>query len=167
MVHREGTIIALYLRPDRSDLLFATRELARDMQILSMLSMLKLRRFAWYPIGAADVSQFFAYSDEPGTMLVWTDADWSGNELTCKSMSAGAVQLEYYGNEAWSVVQQVVSFSSDENESYASEMSKVDRWETLDHRWNQIRRSGAYPETRAKGVAEQTNPSCRKSARYG
>ena len=53
-------------------------------------------------------------------------------------------------------LQQVVSFSSDENESYATEMSKVDRWETLGHRWNQIRRSGAYPETRAKGVAEQT-----------
>ena len=50
----------------------------------------------------------------------------------------------------------MVSFSSDENESYATEMSKADRWETLDHRWNQIRRSGAYPQTRAKGVAEQT-----------
>ena len=35
-------------------------------------------------------------------------------------------------------------------------MSKADRWETLDHRWNQIRRSGAYPETRAEDVAEQT-----------
>ena len=44
----------------------------------------------------------------------------------------------------------MVSFSSDENESYATEMSKADRWETLDHRWNQI------PETRAKVVAEQT-----------
>ena len=156
MVRREGTRIALYLGPDRSDLLFATKELARDMQILSMLSTLKLRRFAWYLISAADVSPFFAYSDEPGTMLVWTDADWSGNELTCKSTSAGAVQLEYYGIEAWSVLQQVVSFSSDENESYATEMSKADRWETLDHRWNQIRWSGAYPETRAEDVAEQT-----------
>ena len=146
-MHRE---IAPYLGPDRFDLLFAARELARDMQILSMLSTLKLRRFAWYPIGAADVSQFFAYSDEPGTMLVWTDADWSGDELTCKSTSAGAVQLEYYVIEPWSVFQQVVSFSSDENESYATEMSKADRWETLDHRWNQI------PETRAKVVAEQT-----------
>ena len=42
VVHREGTKIALYLGPDRSDLLFATRELARDMQILSMLSTQKL-----------------------------------------------------------------------------------------------------------------------------
>ena len=75
MVHREGTRIALYLGPDRSDLLIATKELARDMQ-----STLTLRRFAWYLIGAADVSPFFAYSDEPGTMLVWTDVDWSGNE---------------------------------------------------------------------------------------
>ena len=69
--------IALYLGPDRFDLLFATKELARDMQTLSMLSTLKLRRFAWYLIGAADVSPFFAYSDEPGTMsgLVLTGAE--------------------------------------------------------------------------------------------
>ena len=76
--------------------------------------------------------------------------------MTCKSTSAGAVQLENYGIEAWSVVQQVVSFSSDENESCVTEMSKADRWEMLDHRWNQIRRSGAYSETRAEDVAEQT-----------
>ena len=97
MVHREGMKVAPYLEPDRLHLLFATKELVRDMQTLSMLSMLKLRRFAWYFSSAADVSPFFAYSDEPGTMLVWTVADWSGNELTCKSASAGAVQLEYQG----------------------------------------------------------------------
>ena len=51
--------------------------------------------------------------------------------MTCKSASGGAVQLEYYGIEAWSVVQQVVSFSSDESGSYATKTSKVDRWETL------------------------------------
>ena len=136
------------------------------MQILNMLLTLELRRFAWYAIGAADVSPFFAYSDEPGTMLVWTDPDWSGNELTCKSTSAGAVQLEYYGIEAWSVVQQMVSFSSDKQESFATKKSKSNRWETLDHRGNQIRRSGAYPETRAEDVAEQTIQAVEKGARY-
>ena len=83
MVHREGMRIAPY--QTGCDLLFATKELARDMQTLSTLSTLKLRLFAWYLSSAADVSPFFAYSDEPGTMLVWTDADWSVNELTCKS----------------------------------------------------------------------------------
>ena len=78
MVHRESTRIALYLGSDRFDLQFATKELAQDMQTLSMLSTLKLRRFAWYLIGAADVSPFFAYSDELSTMLVWADAYWSG-----------------------------------------------------------------------------------------
>ena len=99
---------------------------------------------------------FFACSDEPGTTLVWTDSDWSGNELMYKSTSAGAVHVEYYGIEAWSAVQQVVSFSTDENESYATEMSKADHWETMGHRWNQIHWSGAYPETRAEDVAERT-----------
>ena len=162
MVHREGMRVAPYLRPDRFDLLFATKEFAQHILALSMLSTLKLRRFAWYLSGAADVSPFFAYSDEPGTMLVWADADWSGNKMTCKAASAGAVQPENYGIEAWSVVQQVVSFSSDKNESYATEMLKADRWETLDHRWNQIRMSGAYPETRAEDAAEQTTQAVEK-----
>ena len=35
-------------------------------------------------------------------------------------------------------------------------MSEADRWETLGHRWDQIRWSGAYPETRAEDVAEPT-----------
>ena len=88
-------------------------------------------------------------------MLVWADADWSGNELTCKSTSAGAVQLENHGIEAWSVFQRVVSFSSDKNESHATKTSKAERWETPDHRCNQIRRIGAYRETRVEDVAEQ------------
>ena len=104
MVRRAGTRTALYLGPDRFDLLFATKELAQDMQTLSMLSALRLRRSAWYLVGAADVSPFFAYSDGPGTMLVWADAGWSGHEMTCKSTSAGTVQLavqpEFYGIEA-------------------------------------------------------------------
>ena len=150
-VGREGARIALYLGPDKFDLHFATKELARDMQALSVLSTLRLRRFAWYLVGAADVSPFFVFSDEPGAISVRADVDWSGNEMTYKSTSAGAVQLKNYGIEAWSVVQQMVSFSSDE-----TEMSKVDRWETLDHRWHLFRRIGAYPETRAEEVAERT-----------
>ena len=95
-VNRKAARIALYLGPDRFDLQFATKELARDMQTLSMLSTLRLRRSAWCLVGAADVSPFFVYSDEPGTMSVWADADWSGDAMTCKSTSAGAVQLENY-----------------------------------------------------------------------
>ena len=94
MVRREGMIITPCFGPDRFDLLFTIKELARDMQTLSMLSTLNLRRFAWYLSRTADVRPFFAYSNEPSTMLVWADAYWSGNEMTCKSTSAGAVQLE-------------------------------------------------------------------------
>ena len=52
-------------------------------------------------------------------MLVWTDGDWSGNAVTCKSTSAGAVQLENHTINTWSVIQQVVSLSSAESEFYA------------------------------------------------
>ena len=62
---------------------------------------------------------FFAYRDEPNTVLVWTDGDWSGNAVTCKSTSAGAVQLGSHTIETWSVNQQVVSLSSAESEFYA------------------------------------------------
>ena len=39
--------------------------LGQDMQTPSMLSTLRLRRFAWYLEGEADASPFFAYLDEP------------------------------------------------------------------------------------------------------
>ena len=48
VVHREGAGIVSCLRPNRFDLQFETKELAQDMQTSSMLSMLRLRRFAWY-----------------------------------------------------------------------------------------------------------------------
>ena len=88
------------------------RRLIHDVQTPSMLSMMRLRRFAWYLVGGADLSPFFAYSDEPSTMLAWTDADWSGNAITCGETYAGAVQLESHKIEACIFVQQVVSFSS-------------------------------------------------------
>ena len=81
--------------------------------------MLRLRRFVRYLLGAADVGPFFAYQDEPNTVLVWTDGDWSGNAVTCKSTSAGAVQLGSHTIDTWSVNQQVVSLSSAESEFYA------------------------------------------------
>ena len=49
---------------------------------------------------------FFAYQDEPNMVLVWTDGDWSGNAVTCKSTSAGAVQQGSHTIETWSVHQQ-------------------------------------------------------------
>ena len=98
-VRREDTKIAFHLEPDRFDLQFATKELALDVQTPSMLSTLRLRRFAWYLVGGADVSPFFAYTDEPGTMLVWADVDWSGDAMTCTSTSAGALQLENQGSK--------------------------------------------------------------------
>ena len=155
-VHHKGTKIVSYLGPDRFDLQFATMKVAQDMQTSSMLSTLRLRRFVWCLVGAAGVRPFFTFLDEPGTILAWADVDWSGDAMTCMSTSAGAVQLESHEIEAWSVVQQVVSFSSAESETYAIEASKVDRWETQDHRWKQDRRIGAYPETRAEDAAERT-----------
>ena len=153
---REGTGMALHLKPDRLDLQFATKELTHDVQTPSMLSMLKPRRVAWYLVGGADLSPFFFWSDEPGAVSVRADVDWSGDAMTCKSTSAGAVQLESREIEAWSVIQQVVSFSSAVSETYAIEASRVDRWETPYHRWKQNRTIGAYPETRAEDVAERS-----------
>ena len=69
----------------------------------------------------------------PSTVLVWTDGVRSGRVASCKSLSARGVRLR----------------------SHATETSKVDRLETLDHRRKQDHRIGAYPETRAEDVAER------------
>ena len=98
-VFRRGAWISLYLGPDMFELQFATKELAQDMQTPSKLSMLRVRRFVRYLLGAADVGPFFANQDEPNSVLVWTDGDWSGNAVTCKSTPAGAVQLGSHTND--------------------------------------------------------------------
>ena len=118
-VFRRGTGIALYLRPDRFDLQFATKELAQDMQTPSMLSMPRLRRFVRYLLGAADVGPFFAYQDEPNAVLVWTDDDWSGNSVTCKSTPAGAVQLGSHTIETCRSARLRVSSTRSDSEFYA------------------------------------------------
>ena len=115
-VFRRGTEIGLYLGLDRFHLQFATKELAQAVQTPSRLSMLRLRRFVRYLLGAAGVGPFFACQDEPNTVLVWTDGGRSGNAVTCKSTSAGAVQLGSHTIETWSVNQQVVSLNSAESE---------------------------------------------------
>ena len=98
---------------------FSTKELTHDVQTPSMLSMLKPRRVAWYLVGGADLSPFFVCLDEPGATSVQADVDWSGNEMTCRTTSAGAVQLESHEIEAWSMIQQVVLLSSAESQFYA------------------------------------------------
>ena len=124
------------------------------MQMSSMLSTLRLRRFVWYLVCAAGVRPFFTYLDEPRTMLACADADWSGNEMTCRATSAGAVQLESHEIEVWSMIQQMELLSSAESEFYAVDAPNVDRRETLDHRPKPDRRTGANPETLAEDVAE-------------
>ena len=89
------------------------------MQMPSKLSMMRLRRVVRYLLGTADVGPFLACQSEPNTVLVWTDGDWSGNAVTCKSTSAGAIQRSSHTIETWSVNQQVVSLSSAEGEFYA------------------------------------------------
>ena len=136
VVRRKGTRIALYLEPDRFDLQFSTKELTHDVQAPSMLSMLKPRRVAWYLVGGADLRPFFVCSDEPGAISVRADVDWSGNEMTCRATSAGAVQLESHEIEAWSMIQQMVLLSSAESEPCAVDAPNVDRRETLRRRRN-------------------------------
>ena len=114
-----GTGICMYLGPDRFDVQFTVKALASDMSSPVVLSMSRLRRCARYLFGTADVGIEFAYQDRWDAVVVWTDGDWSGDVLTCKSTSAGAIQIGSHTVETWSVSQQVVSLSSAESEFYA------------------------------------------------
>ena len=117
-VFRRGTGIALYLGPDRFDLQFATKELAQDMQTLSKVVDAESQTVCQVS-SRCGIGPFFAYQGEPNAVLVWTDGDWSGNAVTFKSTSAGAVQLGSHTLETWSVNQPVVPLSSAEREFYA------------------------------------------------
>jgi hypothetical protein len=117
--YRRGTGILMYVAPDRFDLQYACKVLAQDMSAPHVISMARLRRVSRYCAGLPDVGTWFQYQAEPTGVTVWVDGDWSGDAVTCKSTSAGAVQHGGHTLETWSVTQQAISLSSGESEFYA------------------------------------------------
>ena len=108
---------ANYLSADRTDILFAAKEVCRFMARPTDLAMGALKRLARY-LGTRP-RVVFSYDRQLAEGLeVYTDTDWASCLRTRKSTSPGCTLIGKHLIKAWSATQSSVSLSSGEAEYY-------------------------------------------------
>ena len=78
-----------------------------------------LKRIVRYLKGAPSAKSLIEIMTLPKFVNVYTDSDWAGQAITCRSTSGGVVQWGNSTLTAWSRTQQTESLSSAEAELYA------------------------------------------------
>ena len=109
-----------YLSPDRPDISFAVKELARSMSEPTVGSWEKLKRLGRYLITRPRMIIHFPYQNCPKCLRVYTDADWAGCKVSRKSTSGGVMRLGAHTIKSWSKTQTLLALSSGESEFYAA-----------------------------------------------
>ena len=109
-----------YLIPERPDLAYATKELARRMAEPGEEDWKMLVHLGRYLVGKPRLAIFYPHQLSPGKLQCFTDSDWAGCPMTRRSTSGG---MRFHGRhllKAWSRIQQTVALSSAEAELYSS-----------------------------------------------
>ena len=109
---------AVYLAQDRTDIGFATKELARKMSKPRVKDWASLKRMARYLIGRERSVVRYDYQDAQDTVEVWVDTDYAGCKETRKSTSGGVMMIGGHTVKGWSNTQSVIALSSGEAEYY-------------------------------------------------
>ena len=78
-----------------------------------------MKRIARYLRGCPSAQCLIEINTIPQFVNVYTDSDWAGQHLTCKSTSVGVTQWGSATLSAWSRTQQSVSLSSADAEFFA------------------------------------------------
>ena len=110
----------LYTCQERADIMYSVKETARKIICPTESDEMNVKRIVRYLKGAPSAKCLVEIVTLPKFVNVYTDSDWAGQPMTCKSTSGGVVQ--WGGNAtltAWSRTQQTVSLSSAEAELYA------------------------------------------------
>ena len=103
---------------DRSDILYAVKELSRHMPDPRDDDWKALKRLGRYLISEPRVVQVFEKQATPRNLKVWVDTEFAGRAETRKSTSGGVVTFGGSGIKAWSVTQKSIALSSGEAEHY-------------------------------------------------
>ena len=109
-----------YLSPDKPDIAYSAKELARNMADPSRGNWTQLERLGRYLKGKPRVQQIFQWQELPKTMKIYSDADWAGCKLTRQSTTGGCMTLGWHCIKSWSKIQTLVALSSGESELYAT-----------------------------------------------
>ena len=109
-----------YLSPDRPDISYAVKELARHMSAPTKGNWSQLKRLGRYLKGRPRLQQCFDWQPTPGVLKTYSDADWAGCRDTRKSTTGGCITLGKHTLKGWSKTQSLIALSSGESEFYAT-----------------------------------------------
>ena len=108
-----------YLAADRPDIMYAVKELCREMSNPNSRSMARLKRVGRYLVAKPRQIWRYDWQAPVYTVDINTDANWCGCKVGRKSTSGGTILRGGHLVKAWSKTQAVIAKSSAESELYA------------------------------------------------
>ena len=121
--YRQVGARANYLAQDRPDIMYAVKEICRDMSKPTGSSWVKLKRLGRYLVDKARCVVYYPWQGEEAKIQGYTDSDWGGCQKTGLSTSGGMLQIGEHWIKSWSKTQHSITLSSAEAELVA--MSKA------------------------------------------
>ena len=109
-----------YIAPDRPDIAYIVKELARSMANPRNGDWQRLKRLGRYLKGRPRLQQIFEWQRGPIPIRMYSDAGWAGCRETKRSTTGGCVMLGKHTIKGWSKTQSLVALSSGESELYAT-----------------------------------------------
>ena len=110
---------ANYLARDRTDIMYAVKEICRQMASPTVGARKKLKRLGRYLKGNAMLAMRYPWQGEEKNIVGFSDSDWAGCRVTGKSTSGGALTIGSHLIKAWPHTQNHATLSSAEAELYA------------------------------------------------
>ena len=98
-----------YLAPDRPDIAYSVKELARKMSNLESGDWMKLKRLGRYLKGRPRLQQTFQWQEAQGVIRTYSDADWAGCKQTRRSTTGGCIKLGTHTIKGWSKTQSLIA----------------------------------------------------------
>ena len=107
------------LAGDRTDLMYAVKEICRSMANPTVGAWKEIKRLGRYLQGSARIAVKYPWQGEEQEIIGYRDSDWAGCRKTGKSTSGGALMVGSHLIKAWSRTQNHITLSSAEAELYA------------------------------------------------
>jgi len=108
-----------YLAADRPDIMYAVKEVCRQMAKPTVGAWKKLKRLGRYLVGVHRTILEYRWQGREKVIDGYTDSDWAGCKTTGRSTSGGAVMIGGHFIKGWAKTQSSITLSSAEAELVA------------------------------------------------
>lgn len=111
---------ANHISPDRPDIPFAAKELAKSMANPTKGDWCRLKRLGRYVAGRLRLQTVFEWQGSHREITVYSDAFWAAYKQSRKSTSGGCLLIGKHLNNGRAKTQAFIALSSAESEFYAA-----------------------------------------------